>query len=160
MVRKAKLKLLLLACFCSLFTILAHAQTKDAVDINANVMEMQDDKKLIVFTGDVVAKKQDMTLYCSKLEVYYKEDETSKKKDVDYMIAQDNVKIIQLDKVAVGNLAKYFRKNDTIILEGKPAIVKEADGNEVRGDKITFYLKENRSLVEGNRPKVIFRIGE
>lgn len=136
------------------------AQSHDYIDINANVMEMHDEKKLIVFTGDVVAKKQDVNLYCDKLNVYYIEDAKTKKRDVDYMIAEGKVKIIQLDKVATGDTAKYFKREDVIILEGKPAVIREGSDNEVRGNKVTFYVKENKSVVEGNRPKIIFRLGD
>lgn len=132
---------------------------QEFIDINANVMEMNEDKKVIVFTGEVVAKKQDIILYSDKLTVYYLENK-NKKKDVDTMIAEGKVKIVQLDKVALGDIAKYFRKEDMILLEGKPAIVKDSEGNEIKGDKVIFYIKENKSVVEGSRPKVIFKIGD
>lgn len=153
---KTKLVLFLIYIFCLSYP----ASGQDFIDINANLMEMHDDKKLIIFTGDVVAKKQNVNLYCDKLQVYYLEGEKTKKRDVDYMIAEGKVKIIQLDKVATGDIAKYFKKEDMIILEGKPAVVKEGDTNEIRGDKVVFYIKQNKSVVEGNRPKVIFRIGD
>lgn len=155
----AKTKLILF-CVMYIFFLSYPVFGEDFIDINANMMEMHDDKKLIFFTGDVVAKKQNINLYCDKLQVYYLEDDRTKKRDVDYMIAEGKVKIIQLDKVATGDIAKYFKKEDMIILEGKPAVVKEGDTNEIRGDRVVFYIKQNKSVVEGNRPKVIFRIGD
>lgn len=136
------------------------AEEKDYIDINANLMEMFEDRKLIVFNGEVVAKKQNINLYCDKLSVYYTESPVTKKREVDFLIAEGHVKVIQTNRVATGNTAKYFKKEDKIILEGSPAILKEESGNEVRGDKITFFISENKSVVEGNRPKVIFRLGE
>lgn len=136
------------------------AKTADSIEINSNFMEMMDEKKLIIFTGDVVAKRGDMTLYSSKLDVYYIENPDTAKKDVDYMVAVGNVKIIQLDRTAVGDIAKYFKKEDMIILEGKPAMIKEKSENQITGNKVTFYIKENKSLVEGNRPRIIFKTGE
>lgn len=150
---------LIIFCVCIISNI-SFAQNQDFIDINANVMEMQDDKKLIIFTGDVVAKKQNLNLYCDKLNVYYTEDTKTKKRDVDYMIAEGKVKIMQFDKVAIGDTAKYFKNEDLIVLEGEPAIIREGNDNEVRGNKVTFYVKENKSIVEGNRPKVIFRLGD
>lgn len=143
-----------------LLGFLSRAFAQEFIDINANMMEMHDDKKLIIFTGDVVAKKQNINLYCDKLNVYYTEDEKTKKRDVEHMLAEGKVKIIQLDKVATGDTAKYFKKDDMIILEGKPAVVREGETNEIRGDKVVFYIKQNKSIVEGNRPKVIFKIGD
>ncbi|GAB4443739.1 MAG: lipopolysaccharide transport periplasmic protein LptA [bacterium] len=158
--RKCK-NILFFISFCiGIFYNVSLAQNQDFIDINANVMEMQDDKKLIIFTGDVVAKKQNVNLYCEKLNVYYTEDTKTKKRDVDYMIAEGKVKIVQFDKVATGDTAKYFKNEDLIVLEGKPAIIREGNDNEIRGNKVTFYVKENKSIVEGNRPKVIFRLGD
>ncbi len=137
-----------------------HAQDKNIVDINANLMEFMEDKRMIIFSGDVVAKKADITLYCSKLEVFYTENEKSNKKEIDYMIAKGDVKIVQKDKIARGDLGKFFNKEDIIILEGNPVTVTEKGENQVIGNKITFFIKENKSTVEGKRPRVIFKMGD
>jgi lipopolysaccharide export system protein LptA len=136
------------------------AQDKNIIDINSNLMEFMEDKKIIIFTGDVVAKRADMTLYCSKLEVYYVENEKTKKKEIDYMIAKGDVKIVQKDKVAKGETGKYLHKEDIIILEGNPVTVTEKGENQIIANKITFFIKENKSTVEGNRPRVIFKMGD
>ncbi len=154
----AKSKLIMFVVI-SFFVFIPYVFAQHYIDINSNVMEMHEEKKLIIFTGDVVAKRQNMNLYCDKLNVYYVEGE-DKKRDVERLEAEGNVKLIQLDKVATGNSAKYFKSEELIILEGNPAVLKEAGGNEVRGKKITFYVKQNKSVVEGDRPKVIFKIGD
>lgn len=136
------------------------AQDKNVVDINANLMELMEDKKMIIFTGDVVAKRADVTLYCSKLEVFYTENEKTKKKDIDYMIAKGDVKVVQKDRVAKGDLGKYLNKEDIIILEGNPVTVTEKGENQIIANKITFFMKENKSTVEGKRPRVIFKTGD
>jgi lipopolysaccharide export system protein LptA len=136
------------------------AQNPDTIDINSNYMEMIDAKKMIIFTGDVVAKRGDVTLYTEKLDVYYQENPDTRKKEMDYMIATGNVKVIQNEKTAIGEMARYSKKEDMIVLEGKPAIIIEKGENQVTGSKITFYLKENKSFIEGNRPRIIFKTGE
>lgn len=156
---KLKIFVIVFLCFFILSIYKVYA-VENVVDINANLMEVIDDKKTIIFTGDVVAKKGDITLYCAKLDVFYNENSETKKKEIDYMIAKGNVKIVQTNRMAMGDIAKYFNKEDIIILEGNPAKVKEKGENEVTGNKITFYLKNNRSVVEGNRPRVIFKLGE
>lgn len=138
----------------------AFAQEGNVVDINANLMEFMEDKRLIIFTGDVVAKRNDITLYCSKLEVFYKENEKTKKKEIDYMIAKGDVKVVQKDRIAKGDLGKYLHKEDIIILEGNPVTVVEKGENQIIANKITFFMKENRSTVEGSRPRVIFKMGD
>ncbi|MCX7990697.1 MAG: hypothetical protein N2999_01480 [Proteobacteria bacterium] len=135
-----------------------YSQKGKTIDINSNRMEMENNKNLITFIDDVVVKRDDLTLYCSKLYVYYTEDQ-NKKRDVDYIIAQGNIKIIQGPKTATGDEARFYKDKEIIILTGNPAIVKEGD-NVVNGNKITIYLNENKSVIEGNRPRVIFKTGE
>lgn len=154
-----KIKVLIILLIL-LFFKNVNAQDKNVVDINANLMEFMEDKKMIVFTGDVVAKRADMTLYCSKLEVFYTENEKTKKKDIDYMIAKGDVKVVQKDRVAKGDIGKYLQKEDIIILEGNPVTVTEKGENQIIANKITFFMKENKSTVEGKRPRVIFKMGD
>lgn len=154
-----KNQIMLILLFLMIFSNVS-AQDKNVVDINANLMELMEDKKMIIFSGDVVAKRADVTLYCSKLEVFYTENEKTKKKDIDYMIAKGDVKVVQKDRVAKGDLGKYLSKEDIIILEGNPVTVTEKGENQIIANKITFFMKDNKSTVEGKRPRVIFKTGD
>ena len=72
------------------------------------------------------------------------------------MIAMENVRIVQLNKVATGEKAVYTRENRTVVLTGNPQAKQDCD--IVKGDKITIYLDEDKSLVEGganNRVKAV-----
>lgn len=139
-------------------TLDAYSQKGKTIDINSNKMEVENAKNLITFIDDVVVKRDDVTLYCAKLYVYYREDE-NKKKDVDYIIAEGNVKIIHGLRTATGNEARFYKDKDIIVLTGNPATVKEGE-NVINGNKITLYLNENKSVIEGNRPRVIFKLGD
>jgi len=147
--------------FFLLIASIAYASDKNnIVDINSDLMELLEDKKMIIFSGDVVAKKGDITLYCSRLEVFYNENPTTKKREIDYMIAKGNVKIVQGEKIAKGDVGRYYQKEDMMILEGNPVIITEKGENQITGNKVTFFMKENRSTIEGNRPRVIFKSEE
>ncbi len=156
-----KNKILVFLSFLLLTTTISYSSDKNnVVDINSNLMELMEDKKMIIFSGDVVAKKGDITLYCSRLEVFYNENPTTKKREIDYMIAKGNVKIVQGDKIAKGDIGRYYQKEDMMILEGNPVTITEKGENQITGNKVTFFMKENRSTIEGNRPRVIFKSGE
>lgn len=141
-----------------LFSI-SYAQKWEAIDINSNRMEMESSKNLITFYDDVVVKRGDLTLHSSVLKVYYKEEGKEKKRDVDYIIAEGNVKIIQGIRTATGDEARFYKDKDIIILTGNPSVVREGE-SEITGNKVTIYLKENKSVIEGSRPRVIFKMGD
>ncbi len=145
--------------FIFLLTTASYAQKGGTIDINSNRMEVDLGKNIITFYDDVVAKRDDLTLYASLLKVHYKELTPDKKKDVDYIIAEGNVRIVQGVRIATGDEARFYKDKDIIVLTGKPATVKE-DNNQISGSKVTIYIKENKSVVEGDRPRVIFKIGE
>ena len=114
-------------------------------------MEARKKENLVIFKGDVKAEQKDYTLYAKELYVYYADG-----KEIKEMIAIGNVRIVQLNKVATGEKAVYTRENRTVILTGRPQVKEDCD--VVKGDKITIFLDEDKSLVEGganNRVKAV-----
>ncbi|WP_456432004.1 lipopolysaccharide transport periplasmic protein LptA [Thermosulfuriphilus sp.] len=132
----------------SIFLLAPKAFSGAPIKITSDQLESLDDKQMVIFTGHVVAKKEDLTLYADKLVVYYHPVKTDKgvRKKVYKMVALGNVKIIQKSWVATGGVATYFRDEEKVLLEDNPQVVRE--GNIVRGKKITLFLNEDRSLVE------------
>lgn len=141
---------LLFAVHCSLFTVPCFAQDKIGIDrnqpitITSNSMEARKKANLVIFKGDVVAEQKDYTLYSKELYVYYAEG-----KEIKEMIATGDVRIVQLNKVATGEKAVYNRENRTVVLTGNPQV--EQDCDIVKGERITIFLDEDKSLVEGGR---------
>lgn len=121
------------------------------ITITSNNMEARKKENLVIFKGDVKAEQKDYTLYAKELYVYYADG-----KEIKEMIAIGNVRIVQLNKVATGEKAVYTRENRTVILTGRPQVKEDCD--VVKGDKITIFLDEDKSLVEGganNRVKAV-----
>ena len=121
------------------------------ITITSNNMEARKKENLVIFKGDVKAEQKDYTLYAKELYVYYTDG-----KEIKEMIAMENVRIVQLNKVATGEKAVYTRENRTVVLTGNPQAKQDCD--IVKGDKITIYLDEDKSLVEGggnNRVKAV-----
>lgn len=127
------------------------ATESQPITITSNNMEARKKENLVIFKGDVKAEQKDYTLYSKELYVYYADGQEIKE-----MIATGNVRIVQLNKVATGEKAVYTRENRTVVLTGNPQA--EQDCDIVKGDKITIYLDEDKSLVEGganNRVKAV-----
>jgi lipopolysaccharide export system protein LptA len=116
---------------------------KTPVTITSNSMEVESGGKVILFKGDVVAK-DDFTLCSDRLEVFYGEGD-----EVAEIVASGNVALRKDDKTASGDKAFYDRIKRVVVLTGGARVGQCSDS--VRGDRITVFLDEERSLVEGVR---------
>jgi lipopolysaccharide export system protein LptA len=143
--------------------------------IKSKTLELDDRVKTVTFAGNVNAKRDDFIVDCQKMVVYYrgapeqqKEAEKSKtgeeeEASIDKIVATGKVKITRSEGgVATAEKAVYYQKGEKLVLTGKP-VVKQ--GNDfVEGDRITVFLKEDRSKVEAfedNRVRaVIFQTRE
>jgi lipopolysaccharide export system protein LptA len=110
------------------------------IDITSDTVEA--DQKRVTFKGNVVAKQEDVTLYANALVIVYDQD-TKKLKEI---IATGNVKVVQQDRRATGQKVTFDQDKNKLILDGD-AVVREGT-NVIRGERITFYVEEGRSVVE------------
>jgi lipopolysaccharide export system protein LptA len=98
-----------------------------------------------LFEKNVVAKTTDMTIHADWMLVYYQEQGG----DVTKIEAKGNVRVYREAKVITSKEAVYFADEEKVVFTGDPRAV---DGeNVVTGSKITYYTKDDRSLVENSR---------
>jgi len=123
--------------------------------IKSNTLEVNDTLRIVTFTGDVDAKKDDFTILCNKMLVYYQKTPGQKQGEeggtqIEKIVASGAVRISRSEGgVATAEEAVYFQPEDKLVLTGHP-VVKQ--GNDfVEGDRITIFLRENRSIVESNK---------
>jgi lipopolysaccharide export system protein LptA len=110
------------------------------IDITSDMVEA--DQKRVTFKGNVVAKQEDVTLYANTLVIIYDQG-TKKLKEI---IATGNVKVVQLDRRATGQKVTFDQDQNKVTLDGD-VVVREGT-NVIRGERITFYVEEERSVVE------------
>ncbi len=115
------------------------------IDINSDTVEADQKQNIVSFKGNVVAKQEDFTLYTNTLTVYYNPD-TKKMKEI---VAAGNVKVVQLDRRATSQKAIFYQEENKVVLEGD-AVLREGD-NVIRGERVTYYIDEQRSVVEGKK---------
>jgi lipopolysaccharide export system protein LptA len=127
--------------------------------IDSNSLEMDNDQKTIIFTGNVKAKRDDLVINCQKVVVHYEQKPTKKGADdvqtsIRKIVATGKVKIDRTNGgTATTETAVYYAQEEKIVLMGK-SVVKQ--GNDfIEGDKITIFLKENRSVVESAKDKKV-----
>jgi lipopolysaccharide export system protein LptA len=111
---------------------------------------MQADKlgDKVTFTGDVTLKKEGMTLNSDSMVVFY--DVTTK--GIKVIEAAGNVVVQKEGRVALSNKAIYDSREEKIVLTGAARIIENE--NQLGGEKITLFMRDDRSLVEGG--KVLF----
>lgn len=130
-----------------------NAQDKGAIHIKSDLMEVLDQKGTVVFTGHVVATRDDIIIDSDRLEVFYSKQEQSAKtaqdgkKAIDRIVATGHVRITKDGKVATGEKAIYEKQAEKITLIGAAQVWEGL--NRVKGDTITMFLNENRSVVQG-----------
>jgi len=115
------------------------------IEITAQELEVLQQQRQSIFTGEVVATQGDMTLYAEKLTVFFQQDQDQIKR----LEATGKVRVIQLDRVATADKAVFHQTDDTLVLIGNAEVTQGQ--NKVSGDEITLYLKENRTLIKSSK---------
>ena len=109
MIRKFLLSAgILMLCWCAPgFVCAAPAAHKGASDLPINIKSNEltaDNKgKIATFTGKVVAKQGDVTIYCDKMTIYY----GAVQGDVDKIEADGSVRIVQMNRIGQSSHAVY-----------------------------------------------------
>lgn len=122
------------------------------IEVTAQQLEALQQQGKAIFTGEVVAKQGDITLYCKKMVVYTQ----SGKQQVDRLEAFGGVRVVQLDRTATADQAIYRQRQRTLVLVGNAEL--HQGQNHVAGDEITVFLDENRSIVKsqgGHRVRAV-----
>jgi lipopolysaccharide export system protein LptA len=124
------------------------------VIVDSDSLESMQKEGLSVFKGNVVAKQNNSVQYADRMEVY-----TDSKTDrIERVVSTGNVRIITRDcRMGTASRTEYYDAEQRVVLIGNARVWRGAD--IVTGERITIYLAEDRSLVEGGkqeRVKAIF----
>jgi lipopolysaccharide export system protein LptA len=124
------------------------------VTVDADQLENIQKEGLVVFTGNVVATQNSSTQWADRMEVYLDD----KGDRIVRTISTGNVRIITRDcRSGTAKRAEYYDAEQRVVLIGNARVWR--DDNMVTGERITIFLAEDRSLVEGGqqeRVKAVF----
>ncbi len=122
------------------------SKSRAPIRITADRLDIDQKQKKAVFTGNVVASQEDMTIAAATVTIFF----TARDNEVREIIAAGKpVKIDFRGKTATCARSTYIAAGNKIVLTGKPVL---KDGqNVITGDKIIFFLDEERSIVEGRK---------
>ncbi len=124
------------------------------IHIKSDSMEAMDRSGTVVFKGNVVAIRGDLTINADRLEVIYGsrpagKDKKEKRRVLRKIVAKGHVKIIQGKKVGTCKEAIYDKQGEKLVLTGDAQVWEGS--NRIRGTKITLYINEDRSVVESSQ---------
>ncbi len=119
--------------------------SRSPIEIASDVLEANQKENVVTFSGNVIAKQEEMTIHTNKLVVNY-DPETKKISEIQ---AIGNVKVVMGDRRATGQKAIFYQNENKLILEGD-AVIREGD-NVIRGERVIYYMDEERSVVEPSK---------
>jgi lipopolysaccharide export system protein LptA len=116
------------------------------VTVDADRLEAFQKEGLVVFTGNVVARQSTSVQYADRMDVYL--DPAGDR--IARTVSTGNVRIVTTDcRMGTARRAEYYDAEQRVLLIGDARVWQE--DNVVTGERITIYLAEDRSLVEGGR---------
>lgn len=128
---------------------------REPIDITADRLEADDAARAVVFIGNALARQGALTLQSDRLTIRYLESG-----ELERIIGEGQVRIVKEGRVATGQRVEFFNADQRVVLTGNPQV---SDGRStVRGEEITLFLKENRSVVKGgasDRVNAVFQTG-
>jgi lipopolysaccharide export system protein LptA len=140
--------------------------------IEADRMESDQQQDVVVFTGRVQAKQDDVVIQADEMTVHYaaaqadkaagkeiregngpdnKAGENTISRNISTILARGHVKIVKGDWYATGDTMHYFADERKVELTGNAKAWQ--DQNTISGEHITMYLDEGRSVVERSGPQ-------
>lgn len=129
------------------------------VKITSDRMVYDENRKMVSFTGNVVATHEGLVLKANSISAYF-QSEDGKKYQVDginRVVARGNVRAERGKTRGTCGVVTYYVGKRVLVMEDNPVL---SDGpNSITGEKIRFYVRENRSEVVsggGKRVKAIF----
>ncbi|MFQ5580145.1 MAG: LptA/OstA family protein [Nitrospiria bacterium] len=150
------------------------AGDNEPVSISASKMVVQGLENKITFEGNVLIKRGDLKIKAGLAEVFFKEKEAGNPlksssslllegaaqggKEISRIVVSGDVDIRQGVRRAKAEKGRYDKEKERITLTGHP----EAWENDyhVKGEMITFFLAENRTLVSESELVIRSESGE
>lgn len=135
------------------------ASQKTETVITSNTMTASNETNQAIFRGNVKMIQEELIVHSDIMIVYFTENKAlapsaipqppsqQSKKEIRFIQAKGHVKIVKGESRATCERAIYDKKTEKVILRGSP--VAWQGGTRISGPKMTMFLKENRSVVEG-----------
>jgi len=133
------------------------AEKSGPIQIVSDRLDAYNKKRLVVFSGNVVATQEDKIIKSDSLFLYYKKKEGESEKtggpagivkpgEIDKIEAEGNVRMTQGKRIVTGEKAIFYNDEQKIVVTGN-TVMQDGD-NIIKGEKTVVFIKENRGVVE------------
>ena len=144
----------------ALFDAGSFGNKKEPIIITSDTLEYDYKTNVVVYRGDVIAVQGETKVRSDTLTVTLAAQTNADPPDgaekgsqrLQEVVAVGNVRIDNGTRWATGGRAVFEQATRMLVLTENPVLHDGA--NEVSGDRVTLYLDENRSVVEGGRRRV------
>lgn len=130
----------------------ANHDTKQPIEINADSLEVLQDKQIAVFRGNVDAVQGQIRLRADELKVHYRTKDSSGGGGISGSIARidatGNVFVSSATETAQGDAGVYDVDRGEITLTGK--VVLTRGENVIRGRRLVLNMETGHSRIEGD----------
>ena len=114
--------------------------------VKSKTLEVNNEKKIVFFKGDVNASKDDFVINCQEMLVYYAstpggENPEETKTKIDKIVATGNVRIERAQGgIATAEKAVFYQGEEKLVLTGNPAVNQGNDS--IKGERIIIFLSQ------------------
>jgi len=124
--------------------------------IRADKLDYFDAGRKARYSGNVELDTQDTKILADRLDVYFSPGKRQSDSEVERAVAEGHVKVIQPLRYAKGENAVYDAQAGRVVMTGGPPTVYDTEKGSVTGQRLTFYIHNDRLLVDGsaNAPAV------
>jgi lipopolysaccharide export system protein LptA len=125
--------------------VLRAAEQRAPMTISADNLEVSRKARVAIYQGNVAAndRGRGLSILADRIEFYFDEN----MEQVQHAVALGNVRLSYGERRGVAERAEYFPGEDRAVLLGHPKVWQES--NVVTGCRITLFLREDRSQVDG-----------
>jgi lipopolysaccharide export system protein LptA len=125
------------------------SSSDEPILVESRELEFDYQNNRVFYRGQVKARQADVSIDCEELIVLFDRADDVRQAELNAVVATGNVVITQGERRATGGKAVFNQIDRQIVLFENPVL---RDGkNEVRGDRLTVYLDEGRSVMESGK---------
>ena len=115
--------------------------------VTSENLEVDREKRISVFSGNVYAYNKDIRIWSDKLIVKFDDMENV----IEQLNAEYSVKIIKEEITATGDIGVYYPKSEKLNLLGNVEVIEK--NNYVKCDELYLDIKNSTSIMRSNSSK-------